>query len=102
MREEIIQKGFEKAKKAYDEMMNVDTTYDTKKRVKISNKLTLEFNCIRELGKNEDDEPLYRSRSVVSVEIYAIVNGKDVDGITVDLITGSIDADLMYLLKCYI
>lgn len=94
-RQERIEKGYAKTKKAFEKMIASRNMKYTKQRVKVSHNLTLEIQCER------DDGSVYKSNKGKSgcFQIYAIKNGEAVDCCTDH---GNIDSDIKYLLGCYI
>lgn len=63
----------------------------------LPNKLYLEINCIRNC---EDEAP--SSGSPLCFDVYAIIDGKTVDGVTIDGFCSTFDDDVIYLLNCYV
>lgn len=91
-REDIIRKGFAKVKRAYDKLNSSRDMDYTQELVKITSKLSLEVNCIRN-DEGEIGQPLW-------FEFYVTVEGNTVDGDTVHNLS-DIDKEIMYLLNCY-
>lgn len=95
MREERIEKQLIRVMKVIDKMKANKSPEDTKRIVKVSPRLYLEIICVR------DD--LVDIGAPLQFEAYAIKDGKDIDGITLDNCygLGDFETDIKYLLNCY-
>ena len=94
-RQERIEKGFEKTVTRLNKMQKSRNMNYVKDRVKISDKLTLKIECCR----NETDVYKDSIGSPYGFQVYAVVNGDEVD-CTSD--HGYIERDIKYLLNCYL
>ena len=93
MREDVIQKGLIKARKVFDKMNESRDMDYTEHTVKITENLMIKFECVRyDVGSK--GAPVY-------FEICAIKDGKEVDCCTLHY-SQDIDAELLYLLNCYV
>ena len=105
-REDIIKDGLRKTKNAIVKMLDNTDANDTKRRVKIKNNLYLEVVCVR-VENDDEDEVLGLHIPVgtpISIELYIIKNGEDIDGLTCRSIykQDSMDDDIYYLLNCWV
>lgn len=92
-REIFINKGYVKAKRAFIKLNESRKLDYTQEKVKITKRLSLEINCIRN-DVGEIGLPL-------EFEIYAVKNSDWVDCCTVYTVEQA-DLDIMYLLNCYV
>lgn len=94
-RQDKIEKGYRKVKKAIQKMKESRSPNYTSELVKITDKLTLEVKCERvEFAAREED-----IGTAYGFEVYAIKDGKDIDCASDH---GNLDEDIKYLLNCYI
>lgn len=85
-REEVVEKGYEKAKKVVDRMLDGHGENE-QEFVKITRALTLEIDIV----------------NGCEIQIYAIRDGADMDGCTNMLFdTEKIHDDIRYLLNCWV
>ena len=96
MREDVIQKGFSKARKVFDKLNASRDMEYIKDTAKITKRLSLQFECIRADVGTED-----YIGTPVSFEIYAVKDGKEIDCCTL-YVTADVNAEIMYLLNCYV
>ena len=94
-REEQIENGFKKTVERLHKMQKSRRVSYVKDKVRINEKLVLLIECIR----NEVDCILGYKGVPYCFQVYAIVNGNEVD-CTSD--HGYIEKDIRYLLECYI
>lgn len=96
MREDIIQKGLIKARKVFDRMIGSRDMEYTADTAQITKSLSIKFECQR----NDTEHPDYRG-DAICFEIYAVKDGKEVDCCTLHYAPG-VNAELLYLLNCYV
>jgi len=98
-REQIISEGLRKTKDIIAKMLEHNDSLDEKRNVNITRTLCLEVVCDRA----SDDDP-FPVGTPLSLEVYAIKNGKDVDGVTIGswASDNEMDDDITYLLNCYV
>lgn len=97
MRNKMIAKGVSKVMGVAHRMEKSRDLSYTKATIKITNELEIEINAIRD---DESTDEKLRGR-IYEWEIYAIVNGKDVDGETVSS-WNDLTPSVYYMLNCYI
>lgn len=94
MRDDVIQKGLIKSRKVFEKLNASSDMEYTTDIARITKRLTLKFECVRcEVG-NSRGEP-------ISFEIYAVKDGKEVDCCTLHY-SLDVNAELLYLLNCYV
>lgn len=85
-RQEIVEKGFEKAKKVIDRIIDIHGD-NMRENVRITRSLVLEINIV----------------GGCDVQIYAIRDGVDMDGCTSGIWdVDGIYKDIKYLLNCWV
>lgn len=95
-RKKIIEEGLQKAMVKIQKMLGNRDLDDVTRRVRVTKKLSLEINCIRE---DEDEESL---GDPIFFEVYAILKGEDHDCVTITPGYENIEEEVMYLLNCYV
>lgn len=90
-REEMIKKNIEKTLTVVQKMRSSNDISDTARKVRITNSLSLEVNCVR---YENDGSPII-------FQIYAVKNGKDIDCETIEIYR-DFKEPIRHLLNCYI
>ena len=97
MDKRIRKRTIEKVKEIVTRMYH-GSEDDVKETIKVSDKLSLEVNCIR--GDEDSDYP----GEALAFEVYAVKNGVDEDCASFDFLEVKNDAyvdDIEYLLNCW-